>query len=74
MYYHILKGSKVFWFIRPTKANLDAYAQWSDSANQDTAWLGDKVDKVTKIILNPGDTMIIPAGVIHAVVSLGATD
>lgn len=69
VYYHILKGSKVFWFIRPTKANLDAYAKWSDSSNQDTAWLGDKVDKVTKIILNPGDTMIIPSGVIHAVVS-----
>jgi mannose-6-phosphate isomerase class I len=61
VYYHILKGSKVFWFIRPTKNNLDAYAKWSDSSNQD--------DKVTKIVLNPGDTMIIPSGVIHAVVS-----
>ncbi|KAL7412846.1 hypothetical protein BDY24DRAFT_391284 [Mrakia frigida] len=67
VYYHILKGSKVFWFIRPTKHNLDAYARWSDSANQSTAWLGDQVDKVWKIVLGPGDTMIIPSGWIHAV-------
>lgn len=70
VYYHIMRGSKVFYFIRPTKSNLDAYARWSDSAAQVTTWLGDHVDAVWKIVLLPGDTMVIPSGWIHSVVSV----
>jgi F-box/leucine-rich repeat protein 10/11 len=34
---------------------------------QDT-WLGDMCDEVRRVVLIEGDTMIIPAGYIHAVV------
>ncbi|OCF40722.1 hypothetical protein I317_05494 [Kwoniella heveanensis CBS 569] len=68
VYYTIHTGSKVFYFIRPTPANLKAYAEWSGSyEKQQDTWLGDMVDEVRKVVLNAGDTMIIPAGYIHAV-------
>ncbi|KAJ7184115.1 jumonji superfamily protein [Mycena filopes] len=66
VYYHILNGSKVFYFIKPTPANLAAYERWSGTELQ-SAWLGDMVDEVTKIVLTAGNTMIIPSGWIHAV-------
>nr|XP_019011725.1 uncharacterized protein I206_03830 [Kwoniella pini CBS 10737]OCF50506.1 hypothetical protein I206_03830 [Kwoniella pini CBS 10737] len=68
VYYTIHTGSKVFYFIRPTTANLKAYAEWSGSyEKQQDTWLPDMCDEVRKVVLNAGDTMIIPAGYIHAV-------
>ncbi|KAF8436936.1 Clavaminate synthase-like protein [Boletus edulis BED1] len=67
VYYHILRGSKVFYFIRPTPANLAAYERWSGTELQSSIWLGDMVDEVVKVTLYPGNTMIIPTGWIHAV-------
>ncbi|KAG6849419.1 hypothetical protein H0H93_008665 [Arthromyces matolae] len=67
VYYHILRGSKVFYFIRPTLDNLKAYERWSGTELQNHTWLGDLVDEVYKVELKHGNTMIIPAGWIHAV-------
>ncbi|EAU88440.2 JmjC domain-containing histone demethylation protein 1 [Coprinopsis cinerea okayama7 len=67
VYYHILSGAKTFYFIRPTTANLAAYERWSGSELQYQTWLGDLVDHVYKVELKAGNTMIIPAGWIHAV-------
>ncbi|KAG6379102.1 hypothetical protein JVT61DRAFT_11538 [Boletus reticuloceps] len=71
VYYHILRGCKagipVFYFIRPTPANLAAYERWSGTELQSSIWLGDMVDEVVKVTLYPGNTMIIPTGWIHAV-------
>jgi len=60
---------QVFYFIRPTPANLAAYERWSGSELQYQTWLGDMVDEVFKVELVQGNTMIIPSGWIHAVVS-----
>lgn len=59
---------QVFYFIKPTTANLAAYERWSGSELQYQSWLGDLVDEVFKVVLTQGNTMIIPAGWIHAVV------
>ncbi|KAI6118729.1 Clavaminate synthase-like protein [Pisolithus croceorrhizus] len=67
VYYHILRGCKVFYFIRPTPANLAAYERWSGTELQSNVWLGDMVDEVVKVTLTAGNTMIIPTGWIHAV-------
>ncbi|OCH95214.1 Clavaminate synthase-like protein, partial [Obba rivulosa] len=67
VYYHILHGSKVFYFIRPTPANLAAYEKWSGTELQNHSWLGDMVDEVFKVELTAGNTMFIPTGWIHAV-------
>lgn len=60
---------KVFYFIRPTPANLAAYEKWSGTEIQNVAWLGDMADEVYKVEVEEGNTMIIPTGWIHAVVS-----
>jgi len=67
VYYHILRGAKTFYFIRPTPINLLAYEKWSGSETQNHVWLGDMVDEVFKVELHQGNTMIIPTGWIHAV-------
>jgi F-box/leucine-rich repeat protein 10/11 len=68
VYYSVHTGRKVFFFVRPTEANLAAYAQWSGSDElQASTWLPDMCDGVRKVTLEAGDTMIIPAGYIHAV-------
>ncbi|KAG0150423.1 hypothetical protein CROQUDRAFT_196962 [Cronartium quercuum f. sp. fusiforme G11] len=68
VFYHVLRGSKTFYFIRPTPSNLEKYEEWSgDSDLQESTWLGDRVDVVYKVSLQAGHTMIIPTGWIHAV-------
>ncbi|GAA6007354.1 [Histone H3]-lysine-36 demethylase [Rhodotorula paludigena] len=68
VFYHVLRGGKTFFFIRPTPANLQAYEQWSGSSErQEQEWLGDAVDKVYRMDLKEGYTAFIPTGWIHAV-------
>ncbi|GAA6059125.1 hypothetical protein JCM10212_003872 [Sporobolomyces blumeae] len=68
VFYHILKGGKTFYFIRPTPANLLAYERWSGSAEkQEQEWLGDSCDEVFKLELKQGNTAFLPTGWIHAV-------
>jgi F-box/leucine-rich repeat protein 10/11 len=67
VYYHIVKGRKVFFFIPPTKQNLKKYEDWCGSPNQGHDWLGKQVKDCYRVDLYPGDTMLIPSGWIHAV-------
>lgn len=67
VYYHIVKGRKVFFFIPPTKQNLKKYEDWCLSPNQGHDWLGKQVKECFRVDLYPGDTMLIPSGWIHAV-------
>ncbi|GAA5994805.1 hypothetical protein JCM5350_001883 [Sporobolomyces pararoseus] len=68
VFYHILKGGKTFYFIRPTPSNLAAYERWSGSTErQEQEWLGDSCDEVLKIELKEGNTAFLPTGWIHAV-------
>ncbi|KAL6704133.1 JmjC domain-containing histone demethylation protein 1 [Coniothyrium glycines] len=67
VYYHIVKGRKVFFFIPPTKQNLKKYEDWCLSPDQGHDWLGKQVKECFRVDLYPGDTMLIPSGWIHAV-------
>ncbi|XP_044762854.1 jmjC domain-containing histone demethylation protein 1-like isoform X3 [Coccinella septempunctata] len=67
VWYHILKGSKVFWLIPPTEHNLALYEKWVLSGKQSDIFFGDKVDKCVRITLQEGNTFFIPTGWIHAV-------
>ncbi|KAJ3314088.1 JmjC domain-containing histone demethylation protein 1 [Boothiomyces sp. JEL0838] len=67
VFYHVLSGEKIFYFIEPTKANLDIYKRWSMDPDQSNIFLGDLVDKVVKVRLVAQNTMHIPSGWIHAV-------
>lgn len=67
VWYHIVKGSKVFWLIPPTERNLNLYEQWVLSGKQGDVFFGDMVEKCGRVRLNEGNTFFIPSGWIHAV-------
>nr|XP_054749214.1 lysine-specific demethylase 2A-like isoform X1 [Lytechinus pictus] len=67
VWYHILRGSKVFWLIPPTDENLETYETWVLSGKQGDIFLGDRVMECGRIRLEAGDTFMIPTGWIHAV-------
>ncbi|KIW14884.1 hypothetical protein PV08_07669 [Exophiala spinifera] len=68
VYYHILKGTKTFFFIPPEDKYLKKYEEWCNSDAQNETWLGDLCNgNVTRVDLHEGDTAFIPAGWIHSV-------
>ncbi|XP_050314643.1 histone lysine demethylase PHF8-like isoform X2 [Anthonomus grandis grandis] len=67
VWYHVLRGEKVFYFVKPTPANLTLYSQWMTSTNQSETFFGDQIDCCYKYTLRQGQTMLIPTGWIHAV-------
>uniref|UniRef100_A0A673K6R2 [histone H3]-dimethyl-L-lysine(36) demethylase n=1 Tax=Sinocyclocheilus rhinocerous TaxID=307959 RepID=A0A673K6R2_9TELE len=67
VWYHILRGRKVFWLIPPTPQNLELYENWVLSGKQGDIFLGDKVTMCQRIELKQGYTFMIPSGWIHAV-------
>ncbi len=67
VWYHIIKGKKVFWLIPPTETNLKTYENWTLSGRQGDVFFGDIVEKCGMITLEAGNTFFIPSGWIHAV-------
>ncbi|KAM9362647.1 lysine (K)-specific demethylase 2Aa [Symphorus nematophorus] len=67
VWYHILRGTKVFWLIPPTPQNLELYENWVLSGKQGDVFLGDRASDCQRIELKQGCTFIIPSGWIHAV-------
>ncbi|XP_071566399.1 jmjC domain-containing histone demethylation protein 1 [Temnothorax nylanderi] len=67
VWYHILRGGKIFWLIPPTEKNLTLYQEWVLSGKQSDVFFGDMVDRCGRITLNAGMTLFIPTGWIHAV-------
>ncbi|WKX99125.1 hypothetical protein Q1695_014195 [Nippostrongylus brasiliensis] len=66
VWYHVLKGQKIFWLIEPTLTNIRLYEEFVKNPEQ-TGFFGNVVDKCCRVVLNPGTTTIIPSGWIHAV-------
>uniref|UniRef100_UPI00398F2E14 histone lysine demethylase PHF8-like n=1 Tax=Pristiophorus japonicus TaxID=55135 RepID=UPI00398F2E14 len=69
VWYHVLKGEKIFYLISPTNANLALFERWSSSSNQNEMFYGDQVDKCYKCSVKQGQTLFIPTGWIHAVLT-----
>lgn len=67
VWYHIVRGKKVFYLIEPTDTNIALYETWASSASQNSIFFGDQVDACYKVIINPGETLFIPTGWIHGV-------
>ena len=67
VFYHILKGKKTFLFIPPKEKHLKKYEDWCMSPAQNWTFLGDQTKECYRVDLLEGDTMLIPAGWIHAV-------
>ncbi|XP_021089343.2 histone lysine demethylase PHF8-like [Mesocricetus auratus] len=69
VWYHVLKGEKVFYLIHPEDANLTLFECWRNSSKQREMFFGDQVDKCYKCSVEQGQTLFIPPGWIHAVLT-----
>ncbi|XP_042306930.1 histone lysine demethylase PHF8 isoform X2 [Sceloporus undulatus] len=69
VWYHVLRGEKIFYLVRPTTANLTLFEAWSSSSNQNEMFFGDQVDRCYRCPLRQGQTLFIPTGWIHAVMT-----
>ncbi|KAH7637477.1 lysine-specific demethylase 2b-like protein [Dermatophagoides farinae] len=67
VWYHILRGRKIFWLIPPTETNIRSYEKWTLSGEQSKIFFGDLVEHCCRIELESGNTFFIPTGWIHAV-------
>ena len=62
VFYHVIWGCKIFYMIPPTSTNLAKYSQWSSSPNQADVFFGDLVRECYKVVIQQGNTMLIPSG------------
>lgn len=69
MWYHVLRGSKVFVAAPPTAHNLALYERWSRSPSQVEVFLGSLLEKGQRVELSEGHTLLLPSGM-HAYVAL----
>lgn len=67
VWYHVLRGKKVFYFVEPTQSNLASFEKWLCSEEQETQFYGDIADVCYKVEVPAGNTLIIPTAWIHAV-------
>uniref|UniRef100_UPI0035901C94 lysine-specific demethylase 2B-like isoform X2 n=1 Tax=Myxine glutinosa TaxID=7769 RepID=UPI0035901C94 len=67
VWYHILRGGKVFWLVPPSPRNLEVYEGWVLSGKQGDIFLADRADACQRIHLQQGFTFLIPSGWLHAV-------
>ncbi|XP_027621324.1 lysine-specific demethylase PHF2, partial [Tupaia chinensis] len=65
-WYHVLKGEKIFYLIRPASANISLYERWRSAANHGELFFADQVDKCYKCAVKQGQTLFIPSGWIYA--------
>uniref|UniRef100_A0A8C9THC1 Lysine-specific demethylase PHF2 n=1 Tax=Scleropages formosus TaxID=113540 RepID=A0A8C9THC1_SCLFO len=69
VWYHVLKGEKIFFLIKPTSANLSLYERWRSSSSYSEMFFADQVDKCYKCTVKQGQTLFIPSGWINAVLT-----
>ncbi|XP_036007260.1 lysine-specific demethylase phf2 isoform X1 [Fundulus heteroclitus] len=69
VWYHVLKGEKIFFLIKPTSANLSLYERWRSSSNHSGMFFADQVDRCYKCTLKQGQTLFVPSGWINAVLT-----
>ncbi|XP_053324986.1 lysine-specific demethylase PHF2 isoform X2 [Spea bombifrons] len=65
-WYHVLKGEKIFYLIRPASANISLYERWQSASNHCEMFFADQVDKCYKCTVKQGQTLFIPSGWIYA--------
>lgn len=67
VWYHTVKGDKVFYLMKPTDENLKTYEKWLCFKNHSEVFLGDKIKDCYIFRVKEGNTIFLPTGWIHAV-------
>lgn len=66
VWYHVLKGKKIFWLVEPTDENLELYKNWKLKSS-DNRFFGAIVKKCQRIVLEEQSLFLMPSGWIHGV-------
>lgn len=66
VWYHVIRGSKIFMAAPDTEHNRNEFVSWSSSEEQ-VEFLGDRLEKCVRLRLMAGDTLFLPGGWFHAV-------
>ena len=64
VWYHVVRGEKVFYLIPPTEENLIRYEEWVMSSNQSEMFFGDLVPQCYICTVRQGNTLFIPTGML----------
>ncbi|CAI4221031.1 unnamed protein product [Auanema sp. JU1783] len=69
VWYHIFKGKKIFYIAPPTEENLEIYENYQKREDRTLVFLGDlfPAGQLGRVVIEEGETLMIPAGWIHAV-------
>ena len=62
VWYHVLKGEKLFLLIPPSIRNYDLFQMWHMSGDQESTFFAELVSEAQLVRLLPGDTFIMPSG------------
>lgn len=62
VWYHILKGEKLFLLIPPSVATYSLFRAWHMSGDQESVFFAELVEQAQLVKLLPGDTFIMPSG------------
>lgn len=66
VWYHVIRGSKIFMAAPDTEHNKNEFVSWSSSEEQ-VEFLGDRLERCVRLRLMAGDTLFLPGGWFHAV-------
>ena len=62
VWYHIIKGEKIFILIPPSSKNYDLFVKWHNETFQEAIFFADEVDECEVVRLKAGDTLLMPSG------------
>lgn len=67
VWYHVVKGEKVFLACPPSPTNLKRFKSWAGSSKQSSTFFGEGCEGMIRITVKEGDTVFLPGGWPHAV-------
>jgi len=67
VWYNVVKGEKIFLLVPPTESNLKEFQKWHLMSVEDANYFPDMADVTVKLVIEEGNSIVIPSGWIHAV-------